>query len=144
MGSVLFSGTMSVILTEQVGRSYLLNSFVPISLSLADEIVRKLRERLIPRGVSVLYSNIPRRLDPPIAGRTKPETHAVTTLQEVTFEHASMQADDAILYVGGESLGLTNLLMTHASCEVSLHLISPYPSTALRRSLFPYGVDKNN
>ena len=26
-----------------------------------------------------------------------------------------------IFYIGGESLGLTNLLMTHSSCEVRLH-----------------------
>jgi len=36
-----------------------------------------------------------------------------------TFTSESLIEDCTILYIGEESLGLTNLLITHASCEVS-------------------------
>jgi diphthamide biosynthesis protein 2 len=122
--------------TSQAGEKFPPAEFSHTDIfSRTDAIVRRLRERLTPRGLDVLYSNIHRKQDLPIAGRAGPEAQVVAAMQQVTLEHASMQADDAILYVGGESLGLTNLLMTHASCEASPHLISP--STALRLSPCP-------
>lgn len=71
-----------------------------------DAIVSKLRQRL---QTPVLYSKMPLRLDLP----SSPPGHE-SPVADLPEEGCT------ILYVGGESLGLTNILMTHASSQVSL------------------------
>ncbi|KAJ7577918.1 putative diphthamide synthesis protein-domain-containing protein [Mycena floridula] len=66
----------------------------------ADTIVERLRA-VMPNS-QILYSSIPNRLYPQ---------------QEAAPAQPSID-DCTIFYVGGESLGLTNLLITHSSCDV--------------------------
>ncbi|KII84822.1 hypothetical protein PLICRDRAFT_57334 [Plicaturopsis crispa FD-325 SS-3] len=71
----------------------------------ADEIVRKLRHAL---RIPVLYAPIPTSTTPPTAaGTERTVNHPDSNAEDVVTE------DPVILYVGGESLGLTNLLMAH-------------------------------
>lgn len=76
-----------------------------ILLSPTDEIVRKLRHAL---RIPVLYAPIPTSTTPPTAAGTEQTVnHPDSNAEDVVTE------DPVILYVGGESLGLTNLLMAH-------------------------------
>ncbi|KAH9929211.1 diphthamide biosynthesis protein [Fomitopsis serialis] len=83
----------------------------------ADAIMNKLRAAL-PAPTKILQSPIPSMTYP-----TKQPNKLDQTPQqdsnsgENDFEEASSE-NCVILYVGGESLSLTNLLMTHASCQV--------------------------
>lgn len=80
----------------------------------ADAITQGLETRLQSRNYTVLHHPLPVRLDPKV---TEQSSH--------TFEQNGVEADEdsylnlAIAYIGGESLNLTNLLMTHSRCEVS-------------------------
>ncbi|KIM87854.1 hypothetical protein PILCRDRAFT_263533 [Piloderma croceum F 1598] len=80
----------------------------------ADNIVDKLRIAFEPLKITVFYSRVALRKDPP--------STALDLRQNVdrsaTSTNESLIEDCTILYIGGESLGLTNLLMTHASCEI--------------------------
>ncbi|KIK64153.1 hypothetical protein GYMLUDRAFT_57148 [Collybiopsis luxurians FD-317 M1] len=70
----------------------------------AGQIVARLREALENSESQVFYTPIPDKLLP----SQNESMHVITpTIQEST-----------IFYVGDESLGLTNLLMTHSSCDV--------------------------
>ncbi|KAI0723639.1 putative diphthamide synthesis protein-domain-containing protein [Fomitopsis betulina] len=80
----------------------------------ADAILERLRMAL-PKPANILYSPIPtmtcpsEQLDvPEQAFQNEPEQNC----SEIDLK------DAVILYVGGESLNLTNLLMTHSSCQV--------------------------
>ena len=75
---------------------------------LIDTIASRLRERLQPFHVDVSYSKTPIRLDP-------------QSLPLPSDQNGNDGVDDrecTIAYVGGESLGLTNLLLTHAKHNV--------------------------
>lgn len=61
----------------------------------------------------VQYSEVPLRLDPSSSVATN-----VAASSEHEF-HTEPEDEYIIFYVGGESLGLTNILMTHASCQVN-------------------------
>ncbi|EGN97603.1 hypothetical protein SERLA73DRAFT_184369 [Serpula lacrymans var. lacrymans S7.3] len=83
----------------------------------ADTIVAKVREQLEALGVSVpvLYQTLPSRFSPPAQKDADVTTSTQLPIKgdlPVTLENG------VILYIGGESLGLTNLLMTHASCDI--------------------------
>jgi hypothetical protein len=82
------------------------------SVMLIDIIASGLRERLQPFHIDVSYSETPIRLDPQL-------------LPLPSDQSGNDGVDDrecTIVYVGGESLGLTNLLLTHAKHNVRLFL----------------------
>ncbi|KAH8105233.1 putative diphthamide synthesis protein-domain-containing protein [Cristinia sonorae] len=73
----------------------------------AGEIVSRLQRILT--STKILYSHLPLKAEPVKASATAgPSSEPLEKSSTV----------DEILYVGGESLSLTNLLMTHSSCEV--------------------------
>ncbi|GAW10230.1 diphthamide biosynthesis protein [Lentinula edodes] len=72
----------------------------------AGRLVDRFREALTHFDSQLAYAEIPDKLlppDHPESSRTLPE---------------EVDQDCTIFYVGDESLGLTNLLMTHSSCDV--------------------------
>ncbi|KAG2124801.1 putative diphthamide synthesis protein-domain-containing protein [Suillus clintonianus] len=79
----------------------------------ADVITHRLGSELQSLTIRVLHDPLPTRLDP-----------KTTVHSPKTFEPAVAKADEdictnvVIAYIGGESLNLTNLLMTHSHCEV--------------------------
>jgi diphthamide biosynthesis protein 2 len=107
-----------VVYTHRAGENYPYLCHYICSLDssylLIDNIVDKLRIAFEPLKISVLYSRVALRKDPPSTAldlRQDADRSATST-------NESLIEDCTILYIGGESLGLTNLLMTHASCEV--------------------------
>jgi diphthamide biosynthesis protein 2 len=85
---------------------------------MTDAITNKLRDFFQGLQTPVLYSKVPLRLDPPssataVGSLSPPAKHEFPTAD-------LLEGECTILYVGGESLGLTNILMTHASCQVNL------------------------
>jgi len=78
----------------------------------AENVVSKLQESLEPLGNLIVYSKVPLKLDVPSASN-------VTNVTVNSLASDEPSGDDCIIfYVGGESLGLTNLLVTHSSCDV--------------------------
>ncbi|KAF8804169.1 diphthamide biosynthesis protein [Phlegmacium glaucopus] len=84
----------------------------------ADAILEKLQKSLDPRNIAILYHKIPTKTTPtPTNQHQQPsKTDADTT----TTQHNSQipSAYTTIFYIGSESMGLTNLLMTNASCKI--------------------------
>ncbi|VDB98256.1 unnamed protein product [Peniophora sp. CBMAI 1063] len=76
-------------------------------IHLAGAIRDALDEALSP-GIEVLYHEIPNRLEP---ASSQPEASS-------TPLPSTSEVSEPILYVGPESLGLTNLLMTHAAAPI--------------------------
>ncbi|KAG1824103.1 putative diphthamide synthesis protein-domain-containing protein [Suillus variegatus] len=79
----------------------------------ADVIAHRLQDELQCLNTKVLHDPLPTRLDPK------------TTVQSPkTFEQTGAESNEdsftnvIIAYIGGESLNLTNLLITHSHCEV--------------------------
>ncbi|KAJ3764206.1 putative diphthamide synthesis protein-domain-containing protein [Lentinula raphanica] len=91
--------------------------------------VERLRMALANSSHQLVYTSIPQKLLPP----DSPESIRLTSEDVV--------ADCTIFYVGEESLGLTNLLITHAACDVfqyspsfrSCHLVSGRTNKLLMR-----------
>ena len=105
--------------------------------AIAGEVVRRLREGAEPSGINIAYSDVSPKLHPPV---TRCETSAASATASCNNE------DGVILYVGGESLALTNLLMTHASREASRYLNHPVsiPSPNLQMLTFSLQVYSYN
>lgn len=82
------------------------------------EIAEKLRKILAGSPITLLYSEVPLRLEP---ASTTPETTQGTQLKSKELSDTTAE-NRAILYVGGGSLGLTNILMTHSSSEVNYYI----------------------
>ncbi|EPQ53261.1 diphthamide biosynthesis protein [Gloeophyllum trabeum ATCC 11539] len=86
----------------------------------AGHVINRLRGAL--PGVTIEYSRIPLRLDPsphkPNAVAPSSEATLANTEDGDGADAFDQDNNPLILYIGGESLGLTNLLMTHASSEV--------------------------
>ncbi|RPD58166.1 diphthamide biosynthesis protein [Lentinus tigrinus ALCF2SS1-7] len=87
----------------------------------ADSIVSELKSRL-PSPARILHTPIPLVAHPSPSGqhRTPHELHEAgqdNSPEDSSVEEASPE-NSVILYIGGESLTLTNLLLTHASYEV--------------------------
>ena len=82
------------------------------------DIVNQLRDRT---GVSVLYDEIPTWADPVLVPlpSTTPDNQAKTSTS-LDSDSKNDEAATTIIYIGEESLALTNLLMTHSSSHVSL------------------------
>ncbi|KAF9467555.1 putative diphthamide synthesis protein-domain-containing protein [Collybia nuda] len=82
----------------------------------AENILGKFKEIFDSSGIQVVYSRIP--------STTKPVSMQTSTDPPTGDPHAPSQNDVklsdnySIIYIGDESLGLTNLLMTNASAEV--------------------------
>ncbi|KAF8547442.1 diphthamide biosynthesis protein [Imleria badia] len=92
--------TRSVLVRHDVGYTYQ-----------AGDVVRQLRDKT---GLSVLYHEIPTWVDPaPILPSTADEASTSSDSDSKIDEVASI-----ILYIGEESLTLTNLLLTHSSRHV--------------------------
>lgn len=81
-----------------------------------DVISHRLESELQSLNTRVLHDPLPTRLDP----KTAMQIHQ-------TVEQTCAESDDdslksvIIAYIGGESLNLTNLLITHSHCEVHHH-----------------------
>lgn len=81
------------------------------------DIVGRLRDKT---SLSVLYHEIPTMVDPAPA---PPPSTPDNEVKASTSPDGSSKMDEAstiILFIGEESLTLTNLLMTHSSSLVSL------------------------
>ncbi|KAF9074276.1 putative diphthamide synthesis protein-domain-containing protein, partial [Rhodocollybia butyracea] len=76
------------------------------------EIVTRLREALCPES-QVIYRTVPSKLLPPssVEASEKAESSDLLRVSETV-------QDCTVFYIGDESLGLTNLLITHSSCDV--------------------------
>lgn len=88
--------------------------------------MRRLKDETQHNGVSILYHEIPTKVD---AATNQPRTELngssggseTNLLDSRSNANGSLTADDGdttIVYIGGESLSLTNLLMTNSSSEV--------------------------
>ncbi|KAJ3519511.1 hypothetical protein NM688_g9292 [Phlebia brevispora] len=75
----------------------------------AEQVVQGLRAAL-PPTTHLSYTPIPLL--------TKPQEHLPSSEQDAPSVDADSDEKGVILYVGEESLALTNLLVTHASCEI--------------------------
>ncbi|KAG6372073.1 putative diphthamide synthesis protein-domain-containing protein [Boletus reticuloceps] len=96
--------TKTVLVRHEVGYTYQ-----------AGDIVKLLRDKI---GLSILYHEIPTWVDPapvlnPLEPGNETEAPASSDSQSRIDEDANI-----ILYIGEESLTLTNLLMTHSSSQV--------------------------
>ncbi|KIJ62516.1 hypothetical protein HYDPIDRAFT_114653, partial [Hydnomerulius pinastri MD-312] len=99
----------------------------------AGDIVKQLRDQAHQTGVSILYHEIPTRVDPAPAQHpdSLPSDDNPTSKQvpsdKSSHSLAVNESDATIIYIGEESLALTNLLMTHSSSEV--HSYNPTTNT---------------
>lgn len=97
---------------------------------LLDSIVEKLQGALAHSAV-VVYSPVPlisypsdMQRDTTRPGESLDDAQSRTNSNENRASQ-SLAEDSIVLYIGGESLSLTNLLLTHASCEVySVSIVS--------------------
>lgn len=79
----------------------------------ADVITHRLESELQSLKARVLHDSLPTRLDP------KAAVPIPKTLEQTGAESDEESLTSVIIaYIGGESLNLTNLLMTHSHCEV--------------------------
>ncbi|OCH91570.1 diphthamide biosynthesis protein [Obba rivulosa] len=96
----------------------------------ADKILEKLKAAL-PSSTTLQYSPIPLTSYPVTSSSTsaQDEVLKVTNGSDQTSDTVAEEGtpSEIILYVGGESLSLTNLLMTHSHCEV--HTYDPNTGT---------------
>ncbi|KAF9005199.1 putative diphthamide synthesis protein-domain-containing protein [Cyathus striatus] len=98
---------------------------------LAESIRQRLESALAPRQIPVLYHAIQTTSAPdPVTTLDEPPAEEETEEEPSETKREDVQLDyTTIFYVGPESLSLTNLLMTNASCDV----ISYNPSTRTAR-----------
>ncbi|KAI0710920.1 diphthamide biosynthesis protein [Earliella scabrosa] len=97
----------------------------------ADAIIARLKSQLQP-PTTVLSSPVPQMAYPSSSGQhrtSQPPQSVESRSQGDNSEIDATPENTAILFIGGESLALTNLLLTHASYEV----YSYNPSTRLAR-----------
>ena len=64
----------------------------------------------------------------PIALSAKPQPTAPIQGTQTEPEEPQSLPSGVILYVGGESLALTNILITHASCKVGSFTVARFSS----------------
>ncbi|KJA16045.1 hypothetical protein HYPSUDRAFT_71650 [Hypholoma sublateritium FD-334 SS-4] len=113
-GTGTYSETQAILLTHDAAYTHA-----------ADALLSALRATLAIRSsqLAVLYEKIG------TSSRPAEELSKLTTQAPSTDVPAQKTA---IFYVGGESLGLTNLLMTNAGCEV--YTVDPHTGVAVRAS----------
>lgn len=92
--------------------------FFPLNL-ITDDIVSKLRTSLPPTS-HLLYNPIPTIAlpDSPLTTSPVPPPPLNTSQPIADGNSLTSSSYQTILYIGGESLSLTNLLMTNSSCQV--------------------------
>ena len=112
--TISFSDLMSHIVTKPVNPYSVVHTLCVLTMT-TDAILERLRTAL-PEHTSIVYSPIPTMTFPPKQLGGSDEVPHDETEQEIDPESW------IIFYVGGESLTLTNLLMTHASYQVSCDL----------------------
>ncbi|KIJ04981.1 hypothetical protein PAXINDRAFT_103950 [Paxillus involutus ATCC 200175] len=108
--------------TETTKKSALIRHDVAYTYR-AGDIVRHLRDET---GASILYNEVPTRVDPDPAQAQAPldslsNSDAIQQAQASASSSGSPVVDGAhisIIYIGEESLALTNLLMIHSSSDV--------------------------
>ena len=93
-----------------------LNFFSNWPCNAVADIVDKLQRALKPLNIPLLYSTEPSRLDLPSYSVNDDQNSSVP---QSTASAEPSSDDYTILYIGGESLGLTNLLVTNVLCEAS-------------------------
>ncbi|KAI1789095.1 diphthamide biosynthesis protein [Ganoderma leucocontextum] len=93
----------------------------------ADAIIATLKSRL-PPATRILHTPVPLIAQPASSEQHTPHHLQEAGVQPPTEPEASPE-DSIILYIGGESLTVTNLLLTHASYEVYTY----DPKTGLAR-----------
>ena len=107
-----------VVYTHQAGNETLLFLSVMLVLShFSDRIFQLLKEKMPPRDVSIMYHKIPLKLEP-ASTSTVPNTSCKETVRDETE-----LGPNTIFYIGGESLGLANLLITNSSADVRITLL---------------------
>ncbi|KAF5391100.1 hypothetical protein D9757_003177 [Collybiopsis confluens] len=84
----------------------------------AGQIAARLHHALENSKSRVLYTPIPDKLLP-LSLTAAGSSQSASLNDSLPFMTETIQ-DSTIFYIGDESLGLTNLLMTHASCDVGL------------------------
>ena len=72
---------------------------------------------MAPRDVSIMYHKIPLKIEP-ASTSTVPNTSCKETVRDETE-----LGPNTIFYIGGESLGLANLLITNSSADVRITLL---------------------
>lgn len=77
------------------------------------DIVTRLRDKT---GLSILYQEVPTWVDPAPTIPSVPDQASTSSDSDSSTD----EAVSTILYIGEESLSLTNLLLTHASSHVGL------------------------
>jgi diphthamide biosynthesis protein 2 len=90
-----------------------------------DVIAHRLESELQSLNTRVLHDPLPTRLDP------KSTLQSPKPFEQTGAEFVEDSLTNTIIaYIGGESLNLTNLLMTHSHCEVSHYdcypILTPY------------------
>ena len=98
----LCSGTKLFTLTWQV--QYHRQSSFSLFIRVTDELLKQLQTTFEPLNVTIHYTKINTKTTPSEPLPSPPSNDY-----------------NVIFYIGGESLSLTNLLMTNASCDVSPH-----------------------
>ncbi|EEB92559.1 hypothetical protein MPER_08911, partial [Moniliophthora perniciosa FA553] len=77
----------------------------------AGTLLQCFQEVFQPRGVQVMYSQVPEKIVPASPVQKQP-------LDESERISKPPVQDCTIFYIGDENLGLTNLIITHSSCNV--------------------------
>lgn len=147
----------AVVLRHDVVYNHLAGSTFPVLISHRqshletplEALQSKFTDTMKPHAIKVHYTPIPTYAGPAKAASPPPSIGNTTTTNTPPTSSNPLPNLDAspIFYIGGESLSLTNLLMTHASCEVRLfphhfffheihHPLSS-PSLALTLTLTP-------
>lgn len=88
---------------------------------MTDELLEKL-EAALSSSIKVLYTQIPLASTPARDGIEQAQTASCASTGGASDD--TPVDDYTILFVGGESLSLTNLMMTHAQSEVGFPLLS--------------------
>ncbi|KAI6014347.1 putative diphthamide synthesis protein-domain-containing protein [Pisolithus marmoratus] len=89
----------------------------------AGEIIKELRDRTAATATRIVYHGVPTQMEPSPA-RSKsdssptPEKHEDNDTLRTESSADLVEDDGVIIYIGDESLTLTNILMTHSSNKV--------------------------
>ncbi|KAI6102295.1 putative diphthamide synthesis protein-domain-containing protein [Pisolithus croceorrhizus] len=89
----------------------------------AEEIVSKLRDKTVATATRIVYHAVPTKMGP---SRTQPNSdsgsisgkHEGNDVLRAESGADLVEDDGAVIYIGDESLTLTNILMTHSSNKV--------------------------
>ena len=118
--------------TKLVYHSARIRSLVPswLRLSSIDAILDKLHQSLDPRNIPIIYHKISIKITPTHTNKhpqplTQPNAINIPPAPDTDADAAQPSSEislahTTIFYIGSESVGLTNLLMTNASSKVRL------------------------